>query len=378
MSAGSGDRSDLWLLLPEPVRRLPADLAAAVALVVLTVLAVLLPVVRETPLRVVLGLPFVLFVPGYAFIAALFPEAGESPIEDDEPTGDDAGDETSGAGDRSGIDGIERVALSFGLSIAIVPLIGLVLNFTPWGIRLVPILVSVSGFTLIAVAVAAIRRWELPEDERFRVPYREWVAAGRAELLEPDSRGDAALNVLLVISILLATASVGYAVAVPKQGEQFTELYLLTEGEEGDLVADDYPTEFVRGEPRSLVAGIGNQEHSTTEYTLIGKLQQVEIQRSGNASVNDTAGAGNASVNDTAGTGNISVSVLEEETVVEFSPELEHNESWTRQHNVTPTLTGENMRLTYLLYKGSAPEDPTVDNAYREVHLWVNVSEPGG
>jgi len=32
-----------------------------------------------------------------------------------------------------GIDGIERVALSFGLSIAIVPLIGLVLNFTPWG-----------------------------------------------------------------------------------------------------------------------------------------------------------------------------------------------------------------------------------------------------
>jgi len=35
---------------------------------------------------------------------------------------------------REGIDdGIERVALSFGLSIAIVPLIGLVLNFTPWG-----------------------------------------------------------------------------------------------------------------------------------------------------------------------------------------------------------------------------------------------------
>ena len=371
MSAGSGDRSDLWLLLPEPVRRLPADLAAAVALVVLTVLAVLLPVVSETPLRVVLGLPFVLFVPGYAFIAALFPEAGESPVEE-EASGDEAGDGTSESSDRSGIDGIERVALSFGLSIAIVPLIGLVLNFTPWGIRLVPILVSVSGFTLIAVGIAAVRRWELPEEERFRVPYREWVAAGRSELLEPDSRGDAALNVLLVGSILLATASVGYAVAVPKQGEQFSELYLLTEGEEGDLIADGYPTEFVQGESRSLVAGIGNQEHSTTEYTLIGTLQQVEIQRSGN----DTVGVGNASVNDTVGTENISVSVLEEETVAEFGPELEHNESWTQKHNVTPTLTGENMRLTYLLYRGVAPEDPTADNAYREAHLWVNVSEP--
>ncbi len=368
MAAGPGDRSDLWLLLPEPVRRLPADLAAVVALVVLTVLAVLLPVISETPLRVVLGLPFVLFVPGYAFIAALFPEAGESPVADTEGETPDAGspaDEGSDAGDRSGIDGIERVALSFGLSIAIVPLIGLVLNFTPWGIRLVPILASVSGFTLIAVAAAAVRRRELPEEERFRVPYRAWVAAGRAELLEPDSRGDAALNVLLVLSIVLATASVGYAVAVPKQGEQFSELYLLTEGEDGELVADDYPTEFVQGEPRSLVAGIGNQEHATTDYTLIGKLQRVDVRRVGNDSVNDTSGAAN-----------VSISVLEEEEVARFGPELAHNETWLERHEVTPTLTGERLRLTYLLYDGTPPDDPTVDNAYREVHLWVNVSAP--
>lgn len=370
MAAGPGDRSDLWLLLPEPVRRLPADLAAVVALVVLTVLAVLLPVVSETPLRVVLGLPFVLFVPGYAFIAALFPEAGASPTADgsageEAPDTGSAGDEAPDAGDRSGIDGIERVALSFGLSIAIVPLIGLVLNFTPWGIRLVPILASVSGFTLIAVAAAAVRRRELPEEERFRVPYRAWVAAGRAELLEPDSRGDAALNVLLVLSIVLATASVGYAVAVPKQGEQFSELYLLTEGEDGDLVADDYPTEFVQGEPRSLVVGIGNQEHATTDYTLIGKLQRVDVQRAGNDSVNDTTGATN-----------VSISVLEEEEVARFGPELAHNETWLERHEVTPTLTGDRLRLTYLLYDGTPPDDPTVDNAYREVHLWVNVSAP--
>jgi uncharacterized membrane protein len=378
MAAGPGDRSDLWLLLPEPVRRLPADLAAVVALVVLTVLAVLLPVVSETPLRVVLGLPFVLFVPGYAFIAALFPEAGESPTADgsagdEAPDTGSAGDESPDAGDRSGIDGIERVALSFGLSIAIVPLIGLVLNFTPWGIRLVPILASVSGFTLIAVAAAAVRRRELPEEERFRVPYRAWVAAGRAELLEPDSRGDAALNVLLVLSIVLATASVGYAVAVPKQGEQFSELYLLTEGEDGDLVADDYPTEFVRGEPRSLVVGIGNQEHRTVEYTVVTELQAVEIERSGNGSVGT-----NASVNASASAGNVSMTVLEEEEIRRFETELAHNRTWIRPHNVTPTLTGEDLRLTYLLYESAPPEDPTVDSAYRAVWLWVNVSESPG
>jgi uncharacterized membrane protein len=357
MASGSEDRSDLWLLLPDPVRRLPADLAGAAALVVLTVLATLLPVVSETPLRIVFGLPFLLFVPGYVFVAALFPES-ETPGEKD------AGGGTPEADDPSGIDGIERVALSFGLSIAIVPLIGLVLNFTPWGIRLVPILVGVSAFALVGIAVATVRRWNLPEAEQLRVPYREWIAAGRGELFEPDSRADAALNVLLVFSILLATASVGYAVAVPKQGEQFSELYLLTEDEDG-LVADDYPTELVRGEPGSLVVGIGNQEHDTTAYTVVGKLQQVEIRRPGNDSVNDTTE-----------TEAVSISVLEEEEVAMFEPELGHNESWTREHNVTPTLTGEDLRLTYLLYRGSVPDDPGVDNAYRETHIWVNVSEP--
>jgi uncharacterized membrane protein len=125
----------------------------------------LAPVLSETPLRVVFGLPFVLFLPGYAFVAALFPEAGE------DPTDEEAKDEASRS--ASGIDGIERVALSFGLSIAVVPLIGLVLNFTPFGIRLVPILMSVSLFTVAATAVAARRRHLLPLEERFQVPYRE-------------------------------------------------------------------------------------------------------------------------------------------------------------------------------------------------------------
>jgi uncharacterized membrane protein len=58
-------------LLPEPVRRLLVDLAAVVILVVLSELSALLPIVSETPPRILIGLPFLLFVPGYAFIAAL-------------------------------------------------------------------------------------------------------------------------------------------------------------------------------------------------------------------------------------------------------------------------------------------------------------------
>ena len=357
------NRRDLWLLLPSPIRRLPADLAAVAALVLLTVAVVFLPVVRETPLRVVFGLPFVLFVPGYAFVAALFPEAGEGPVVDEEAEVDDVEGSRDG-----GIDGIERIALSFGLSIAIVPLLGLVLNFTPWGIRLTPIMVAVGGFTLVAVAVGAVRRWELPEDERFAMPYREWYAAGRAELLEPDDRADAVLNVVLVLSILLAVSSVGYAVAVPKQGESFSELYLLTENETGDLVADDYPTEFTRGESRELVVGIGNHEHETVNYSVVVLLQNVTFVQN-ESRVRAANGTVTPVYNDTR--------VLEEERLRTFETTLPHNETWIRQHSVEPMLTGDGLRLTYLLYEGEAPPDPSVEGAYREVHLWVNVSNGG-
>ncbi|WP_415383283.1 DUF1616 domain-containing protein [Halosimplex sp. TS25] len=323
---------------------LPADLAAVVAVVLVTNVAALAPVIRETPLRVGVGLAFVLFVPGYAFVAALFPERSVSPllVEDD-----DAEEAVAGA-DR-GIDGLERVALSFGLSIAITPLIGLVLNFTPWGIRLVPILASLSGFSLLAVAVAAYRRWELPAEERFRVPYREWAAAGRAELFAPATRTDAVLNVVLVASVLLATSSVGYAVLVPQDGERFSEFYLLTETDDGDMVADNYPTEFTVGEGRPLVVGIGNEEHERTDYTVVSQLQRVEVS-------------------------NNSTTVVRAERLATFGQTLGHNQTWHTQRTVTPTFEGTNLRLLFLLYRGSPPDDPSIDNAYRETHLWINAT----
>lgn len=352
------DDASLRLLLPRQLRELPADLAAVVGLVVLTDLSVLLPVVKETPLRIVFGLAFVLFLPGYAFIAALFPEEGEGPTDshpDTEPDDGEGGDgpEGSAAGRFSrdgGIDGIERVALSFGLSIAIVPLIGLVLNFTPWGIRLVPIILSVSAFTLVATGVAAVRRWELPEEERFSVPYREWYAAGRTELLEPETQTDAALNVLLVVSILLAVGSVGYAVAVPKQGESFTEFYLLTHNETGDLVAADYPTNFTVGESKPIVVGIGNQEHEAVAYTVVVELQNVTLA-------------------------NNSSTVHRQAELRRFDTRVAHNETWMTNYSITPTFAGQELRLAFLLYRGDPPAEPTIDNAYRELHLWVNVSK---
>lgn len=337
--------TDPTLLLPRSIRTLPADLVAVVVLVGAANVAVFAPLVAETPLRIAFGLVLVLFVPGYALVAALFPESGSS--------GKRAADSTT---DRSrstpvprGIDSLERIALSFGLSVAVVPLIGLVLNFTPVGIRLVPITLCLSAFTLVATAIAAVRRRRLPEDERFSVAYERRLANARSALFEPDSRADAALNVLLVVSLVLASASVGYATLVPRDGEEFTEFYLLTENESGGLVAADYPTNFTQGEGKPLVVGVENHEGESKRYTVVVSLQRVE-QR-----------------------GN-STTVLEERELRRFRAQVGANETWTRTHDLAPTMTGERLRVVYLLYQGPPPGNPDATTAYRELHLWINVT----
>ncbi|MCS7099409.1 MAG: DUF1616 domain-containing protein, partial [Sulfolobales archaeon] len=84
--------------------------------------------------RYVLGSILVLFAVGYATVEVLYP------------------------GERS-LSNLERLALSIGLSLAIVPLVGLVLNYSPWGIRLEPALTSLAVYTTLTAFGAAYRKY---------------------------------------------------------------------------------------------------------------------------------------------------------------------------------------------------------------------------
>jgi len=85
-------------------------------------------------LRYVFGSVLVLFLPGYALIEALYP--------------------------KRELDELTRFALSIGLSLALVPLTGLVLNYTPFGIRLLPVAISLTGLTLVLLILALRRKFE--------------------------------------------------------------------------------------------------------------------------------------------------------------------------------------------------------------------------
>ena len=58
------------------------------------------------------------------------------------------------------MDTIERVALSLGMSLALVPIVGLILNYTPWGIRLTPITLSLLALTIVFATAAILREYQ--------------------------------------------------------------------------------------------------------------------------------------------------------------------------------------------------------------------------
>jgi uncharacterized membrane protein len=284
-------------------KTIPADILIVIILVLSTIGFIMAPPLCDTWVRTVLGLPMVLFLPGYALIAALFPS-------------------------KDDLDGIERTALSFGLSIAVVPLLGLGLNYTPWGIRLVPILITLSIFTLGMCAIAVYRRNELQEDEAFSVPFRAAFGSLRREVFaDEQSRLDKILTVILVLSILASVIMLVYVIVTPKQGEKFTEFYLLGPGG----MADDYPTLFNLSDSGTVIVGVVNHEYAVVNYS-------VDI-------------------------------VLENETI--YPPQkvvLAHNETWEEYVTFTPTRVGEDMKLQFLLYK-----DGNYSAPYRDLHLWIDV-----
>jgi hypothetical protein len=110
--------------------------ASLMAVLVIYALPAEFPMVA---VRWVLGSVFVLFLPGYVTVEALFPKGRD-------------------------LDGIERFALSVGLSLALVPLVGLLLNYTPWGIRLTPIVISLTILTLGLAGVGVGRQYGISAD----------------------------------------------------------------------------------------------------------------------------------------------------------------------------------------------------------------------
>ncbi|WP_254838767.1 DUF1616 domain-containing protein [Natronomonas marina] len=312
------------------------DLLGVALLAVAGTFPLLVEGTLPTPVRVGIGIGLILFAPGYALVSLLIPRETVVGVDGDErrvPMG-------------------ERLLLAVGFSIVTVPLVGILLNYTQWGPDPESTVAAVGIVTFLLAELAIWRRLAADAPRRFR-PGIAGLPKRVGSRLAADTNRETVVNVVLVAGLAVAVAGVGLAVATTDNGERYTEFYLLAENDSGELVADGYPTELSVGKPTELHVGVANREAEPVTYTVVVQLQRVERTEAGRT-------------------------VTERFGVDSFRVRAGAGETVQRRHAVEPTVAGEGFRLTYLLYAGAAPSDPSTSNAYRSVHLWVDVTPAGG
>lgn len=242
------------------------DLTVTAVLAMLALAAMF--VVGPSPVTLLIALPLLLLLPGFAIVSAIYPAAGQ----------DDIG-------------GIVRFALSIAISIAVTPMVAMAANYTV-GVHPLPVVVGVAAVTVSMCFIAAGRRASVPAETRagaapfshastvFERYFRGTRSLKSTAPLEATSGGDVVLNLIIVGAILVFAASVGFAALIP-QDEGVTETYLATTT--GDSLTLVQNTEGLSQEDRnSLIAVVENEEGTTMQYSVV-------IESGGNVLADESA-----------------------------------------------------------------------------------------
>jgi len=290
----------------------------------LTIILVIgITLIPSNIVRIIIGLPFLLFFPGYTLLEALYIKKEDLGLT-------------------------EKLALSTGISIAIVALIGFILNYTNWGIKPDLVLYSIAGFILIMTVIALIIRVIKHNKPGFTIEYIFDLT------ILSNIRQMRSFSLILIILILGAAGILGYNAVNLQARETYSEFYIL--GINGQ--AKDYPVEYIleNGQVQNvrydndasfseraarIIIGIINNEAIQEIYHITAKIdgKPLDLQYQGL-------------------------------TVRTLGPiELNPGEKWEQEVQFAPQRTGTNQEVQFVLLKN---ENDTVENV---LQIWIDVKE---
>lgn len=334
---------------------MPADRSSSSVDLVAVAVAAALPLplvlgdVQITALRIVAVLPLLLFLPGYALVSLLYPE----PREDlDPPLTHEAGDGIDKAmrSRLRGLTTIDRLAVSVAASIALAPSVALVEHgirgtLTPW-----LQLVGLVGLTWALALLALLRRLARPADDRFAVSLSAPAFLGRyfddgtGRLRSPGpfearTQNDVFLNVLVAGALVLALAGAALAVAQSPSEQEFEELAVVTQAQNGTYVMGNYPDNLSGTTP--LFVSVTNNRDQSGQYVVVGAVETVDQNGQ----------------------------VTERDVQLNQTVEIAANSRVYVRHDPEPSLSGERIRVTYELY--AVADGQREDRPLRRVYVWI-------
>lgn len=192
------------------------DLVMGVGVVALALLLVVLN--APAALRFPVGLLAVLWAPGYVFSLALFAR-------------------------RTDLSPSERLAVGLGLSVVLVSICGLLLNYTPWGIRPWSMGAALLSATLLFSGLVLLRRRGLGSEAFFpNLQIQPLHYLGAAGLL----------------------TGLGLLFWITQPTQRFSEFYLANA--EKNMLG--YPSGLIPGSPFSITLGVRNHEGYPQAYSI--------------------------------------------------------------------------------------------------------------
>lgn len=305
------------------------------AVLFISIVALLLP--SGSTLRVLSSVVALSFFPGYALTLAVFPARQQGWNDTPTPMASEHREST-----LSSLGPIERIAMGVGFSVCLIPLYGYVVGIGFGGYDPGTAVVLVSVTTLLSTLLALGRVSLSPTDIATPSPFSR-LAGDVLDRSSAPTRNERLLNLAVIAALLLAAAYLSVSIAMPPESPEYTTATLLTEDDDGELVADGYPDRLGEGESAELVFRLENRESREVDYQVFVQLQRVAPDGS----------------------------VIEDTRLDRYERTVPAGQPWDESHSVTSTMSGDRIRLAYLVYIDGVPAEPTVDNAYRSLTLWV-------
>jgi len=306
------------------------DVRLTAALTIIAAVLVAMPVEEPTILRAVAGLPLLLFLPGYAVTAALFPARADSSVTHDSAI--------LHPGVRA-VSTVERLVLSVVASVAIVGTAGLLANAVV-GVFLVPILLLVVLGTLLASLIAYSERLNLAPNQRYAPLQSLRGSTGR---WRPTSAAAWFLLAAAVAGFLVVGAS-GVA-ALTATGDGVTEFYVGGETENGTIAMGEHPRSLTVGEPATHYLVVDQHNSGVTNYTIVA---QRVIGNGTNASTGE---------------------------IGRYDLTVPSNDHAVQSIEITLDEPRESVQINYYLYAGDAPSAPDGETAMRTLIVDVSAAE---
>lgn len=294
-------------------------------------------------LRMILGIPFLLFIPGYLFFLCISPNHSA----------------------KSEIDAIHKIGISIGLSIALVSLDGIMLFYTPLGFNLISIITSLVLIVIICGIVAIYRRKKIQQRQK------QFILSFNIPTIQSKSKLDKILLIILFLTIILTIFTAVFISFLPTKQESFTEFYIL--GPSGKTI--HYPKNMTLGKTSNVTIGLINQEHKTIDYTIeIWLINQTLTYDNNTKTMNSTYHE---------------MWFLDKLTVPldHFTPDADiiWQPQWEYNYTISVNKTGR-YTLMFLLFTSPAPEYNKLQNykdiaateiqsAYESIYIWLNIKK---